>query len=168
VQSAGDRGWGVNVNDLQLVKADSVILRAHCLEITPEMYMPVLDPYYASIASRMVEIMRQHNALSLAAPQIGVPIRMIVIELHMHALVMVNPKIEAVYMGKMSGMEWCPNLPGASVLVPRNCCMDLLYVSRHGGTEVCTAKWLNACVVQKAIDHLNGVLITDYAKGDSE
>jgi len=152
----------VNVNDLQLVKADSLILRATCLAITPEMCMPVLHPYYASIADRMVEIVRESNALGLAAPQIGIPIRMIVVHLKSVALVMVNPEIDAIFGEMEKGNESCLSLPGVLVPVTRNEGINVRFITRDGFEKATTVTRLAARVVMHEIDHLDGVLITDH------
>lgn len=104
------------------------------------------------------------QAIGLAAPQIGILRRIFVLEVKSIFLTFVNPEITPLTQEKSVLAEGCLSLPGVSVKVPRFTEIELAAdnfvkpIKLHG---------LEARAAQHEMDHLNGILITDYDGGTS-
>ena len=112
----------------------------------------------------MLDSMRAANGLGLAAPQIGVNKRVIVIDPGKGLLKMINPRILERNGKPVEDEEGCLSLPGVYVNVARP--VESIVVSAidvNGEKRVWKGSGLFARVVQHEIDHLDGRLIIDYA-----
>ncbi|MBN2512690.1 MAG: peptide deformylase [Sedimentisphaerales bacterium] len=113
------------------------------------------------LAEKMIDFMRKHKGIGLAAPQIGLLRRMIVIEIYHQSYCMANPEI-------MVASDWdlmeegCLSLPGRNVVVRRNKFIKVQGLNMAGEAMTVLAAGLLARVFQHEIDHLNGVMICDY------
>ena len=129
----------------------------------------VCEPASADLADRVVEdlidTMRAHpRCVGLAAPQIGEPVRVAVVDVRGHKLtdssngllVLVDPMIEAA-AGKHVAREGCLSLPAITADVRR---ATRIVVSSPRGRRVWSAGF-EARAVQHELDHLDGVLILD-------
>lgn len=132
-----------------------------------------LDERLVMLIKDLTDTMRHHRALGLAAPQIGVPLRVCVIEQSRCGrkarapekweapLVLINPELSG-FAGKTHGVEGCLSLPGRQIQVrrARRC---LIHASDSAGNRGAFG-WvheLEARVVQHEVDHLDGILIID-------
>jgi peptide deformylase len=113
------------------------------------------------LASLMLNFMRKHNGIGLAAPQIGLSHRIIVIELNGQGYCMVNPAINLA-SGWDIMEEGCLSLPGKIVNVKRRKHAQIHGQDTNGKPVSLLAIGLLARVFQHEIDHLNGVMICDY------
>lgn len=146
------------VQNLNLVKYPNPILRAKCLEINE------FNDYIRSVADRMIQIMKEENGMGLAAPQIGLPIRLFVINEPNSLkppLVFANPKI-TYRNGTQSIEEKCLSIPNFSKTIPRSKQIVVDAQDENGRLLGAKLNDLWAICVQHEIDHLNGILITDY------
>jgi peptide deformylase len=127
----------------------------------------VFDDDLRRLAADMVETMRANNGIGLAAVQVGVPMRVIVVGyLDGSTEVMVNPKvINPVSREWEKDIEGCLSLPGQAVLVRRRTSMTVMYQTVKGYRARMYPIGRNARIIQHELDHLKGVLITDYAQG---
>ena len=107
-----------------------------------------------SLPQEMMKLMREHKGVGLAAPQVGFFIRLFVTEWNE---MFVNPVITAHSNDSEIKMEGCLSLPGVEVPVPR-----WTRITLNGNRDF---KGIQARVIQHEIDHLNGILITDYRNG---
>ena len=113
---------------------------------------------------RMFTIMREHEGIGLAAPQVGIERQIIVIDTGEELLDLINPQILG---GKRESSltEGCLSLPEIFVSVKRSTRITVEGLDRYGKKVRVEAKGLLARVIQHEVDHLNGILIVDYADG---
>ncbi len=128
----------------------------------------------------MVETMREAPGVGLAAPQIGLSERLIVIEYYekeedevkaeetgeeisKKVWAVLNPEIVKASEEKVMGVEGCLSIPNLVGEVERHLEIQVKGVNRHGKPMKIKAKGWLARIFQHEIDHLNGVLFTDRA-----
>lgn len=113
----------------------------------------------------MADTMYDAPGVGLAAPQIGISKRVIVIDVgDEHGLIgMVNPEI-VKKEGEQFGPEGCLSIPGLTGDVRRAQTVTVKGLDRSGNEIVITGSDLLARAFQHEIDHLNGVLFTDLAE----
>src|SRR5438874_94955 len=125
----------------------------------------VADPALKQLAARMLQLMREHKGVGLAAAQVGVNIRMFV----MNASQGSEPKEDRVYINPMlteaegseEGEEGCLSLPGINANIVRDKTMRLRATDLEGKPIDEKASGYLARVWQHEFDHLNGTLIID-------
>ena len=121
------------------------------------------------IAQDMFQTMHANAGLGLAAPQIGVLVRLVVLELPPddedelsgRKFVLINPEIELKARRKEM-VEGCLSLPGFRAMVERAENVALAFTQLDGTHVSLDAKGLFAQAVQHEVDHLNGVLFVDH------
>lgn len=110
----------------------------------------------------MVETMHKYNGVGIAAPQVGILKRVIVIDLYdgEEPLQLVNPKIIKA-KGKQEVEEGCLSFPNeyAKMVRPKEVTVEAL--DRDGKKVIITGKDLLAQALAHEIDHLNGILFVD-------
>ena len=109
------------------------------------------------------DTMRKQKALGLAAPQIGVGLRVIAIK--DPAFEMANPVLKEVSIEMIAGMEGCLSLPGR-VRVERYASVVVEGLDRRGKVLRLTLDGAASVAVQHEIEHLDGILITNYEKAE--
>ena len=121
-----------------------------------------VTPEVRRLASDMIETMYDEVGIGLAAPQVGVSTRLMVVgdEEGRGAQVLVNPTISA-QGGKVTAEEGCLSLPGVFAQVTRSEWVTLEAQDLEGRPVAVTARGLRARVFQHEIDHLDGVLFID-------
>src|SRR3954465_15041052 len=109
----------------------------------------------------MIRIMKKANGVGLAAPQIGVLQRIIVIAPDgMKPTALINPKIVKAE-GEYIGQEGCLSIPGLYGDVMRPEYVEVEAFDRRGRELVYELEGMPAKVVQHEIDHLDGILFID-------
>jgi len=113
----------------------------------------------------MIETMHRAPGIGLAAPQVGVPLRLFVIDLSIGAraddlIVLVNPTFTE-REGLQLEDEGCLSLPGLSASVPRPLRAVVRGTDRNGRPAVVEGKGLLARALQHEMDHLDGRLYVD-------
>lgn len=112
----------------------------------------------------MAETMRAAGGVGLAAPQVGVLRRIVVIEVEEGELIeLINPKIIA-YSGEQEDTEGCLSVPGKYGTVKRPMHVTVRAQNRYGETFDITGSELLARAFCHEIDHLDGKLYIDIAK----
>ncbi|MCS6802395.1 MAG: peptide deformylase [Chloroflexota bacterium] len=141
---------------LEIRRFGDPILRQVCKKIT------VIDEPIQRLIDDMIETMRVNRGVGLAAPQVGVPIRLTVIELRdgREPYVLINPEI-VKRRGKRIVTEGCLSLPGWFGDVVRSESIVFRARDRHGREYKMSATDLLAQAVEHEVDHLNGILFTD-------
>ncbi len=117
----------------------------------------------------MIETMRVAPGVGLAAPQIGVPLRVIVVEvpeiedepLSGKLFAVVNPEIVAMSDEQEEGVEGCLSVPGFEGDVWRAVSVAVKGLDEHGKKVKIKARDFPARIFQHEIDHLNGTLYID-------
>ena len=118
------------------------------------------------IMDDMVETMYSANGIGLAAIQIGIPKRIIVIDLKIenkkNPLFFVNPVIKNKDNLKSTYEEGCLSVPNqfAQIDRPKKC--DVEYIDYNGEKKILKAEGLLATCIQHEMDHLEGILFIDY------
>jgi len=133
------------------------------------------DKDLKTLLEDMVETMRQAPGVGLAAPQIGLSERIIVIEYYEHVedeeiedapkkvWAMINPEIVKTSEETSLGVEGCLSIPGLVGEVERFAEVQVKGLNRHGKPmKVKASGWLSR-IFQHEIDHLDGVLFTERA-----
>ncbi len=122
-----------------------------------------IDDEIRSLMKGMAEVMYQDDGIGLAAPQVGVSQRVIVVDAGEGLVSLSNPEI--IYEGeeKEQMEEGCLSLPGIRVDVLRVKKITVRGINENGETVKIDAEGLLARVFQHEIDHLNGILIIDHA-----
>ncbi len=123
-----------------------------------------VSPRMLALLDDMVETMRAADGVGLAAPQIGVLRRLVVIETPDSGLIqMINPEIVAVD-GEQTGVEGCLSVPGKSGTVTRPMNVTVRYTDREGKTVERSGSGLLARAFCHELDHLDGKLYVDIAE----
>jgi len=148
---------------------DSGVLRA------PARPVRKLDRDLRRLIDDMVDTMREAPGVGLAAPQVGVDLRVIVVEtpvespdaaepeLRLHAVV--NPEIEWQAPETAEDQEACLSVPGLYGDVVRHLAVRVTGLDRSGRPVTIEAQGFEARVFQHEIDHLDGVLFPDRVTG---
>jgi peptide deformylase len=118
--------------------------------------------FLIDLSSDMIDIMRMNDGAGLAAPQIGASIRLIVFEGQKNPWVMFNPRI-VKKSGSARAVEMCLSIPNKRIGVVRAKQITVKYQDHDGKEYTQKFRGDEARVIQHEIDHLNGILITDYA-----
>lgn len=110
----------------------------------------------------MVETMIHANGVGLAAPQVGILRRVIVVDIGDGPLKVINPVI-VEEDGKLTDIEGCLSVPGLSGTVERPETIKVKFIDENGVGKLIQAQGLMARVFCHEIDHLDGILYTDKA-----
>ena len=112
----------------------------------------------------MVETMRKADGVGLAAPQVGVLRRVVVIEVEEgNVLELINPEIIS-RDGTQTGPEGCLSVPGRQGIVERPEHVVLRALDRNGNVREYEGEGLLARAMCHETDHLDGILYTDKAE----
>ncbi|MBS1399959.1 MAG: peptide deformylase [Clostridia bacterium] len=111
----------------------------------------------------MKETLRKEEGAGLAAPQVGVLRRAVVVDVEEGFFEFVNPKIISE-KGEQCGWEGCLSVRGKRGVVSRPMKVKLSYQDRHGEHRILQAKGFFARAVCHELDHLDGVLYIDRAQ----
>ena len=131
----------------------------------------VFDDDLAKLIDDMVDTMREAPGVGLAAPQIGISKRIIVVEfgdeeddsVPKQLYIMINPEIIKESKDKVPGIEGCLSVPGVVGKVNRSRAVTVRGQNIHGKPVKIRAQGWLARIFQHEIDHINGVLYTDRA-----
>ncbi|USO01823.1 MAG: peptide deformylase [Alphaproteobacteria bacterium] len=118
----------------------------------------------------MLETMYADNGVGLAATQVNIHKRMIVIDLREDlpqaassgVYKMINPEIIWSSPETTTNNEGCLSVPEYRVKVTRSACIRLHYLDENGDPQNIKAEGMLAVCIQHEIDHLNGKLCIDY------
>lgn len=124
------------------------------------------DAQLAVLAKDLLDTIRHHGAIGIAAPQVFVPVRMIVIQLPDRSFeTCVNPVILGESGGRIDSIEGCLSVPGRIYRIWRSAEVSLQYQDTSGSTWTRRFSGLCARIVQHEVDHLDGVLINELSSG---
>jgi peptide deformylase len=99
----------------------------------------------------------------LAAPQIGILRRVIVMDCGEGLIELINPEIISMN-GEQLGLEGCLSLPGYAGIVGRSQFVKIKNLTRSGSESLIEGDGILARCIQHEIDHLNGILYIDHVK----
>ncbi|MBB4063825.1 peptide deformylase [Gellertiella hungarica] len=126
-----------------------------------------IDAESLRLADDMLETMYDAPGIGLAAIQIGVPRRLVVIDVSKDGeekkpLVFFNPEIVASAEERSAYEEGCLSIPDYYAEVERPAAVTVKFVDRDGKQQEMQADGLLATCLQHEIDHLNGTLFIDH------
>ena len=141
---------------LKIVKKDTdeAFLRRKSREVEE------ITPRIKTLLDDMVETMRHANGCGLAAVQVGVLRRVVVIETDEGLFELINPKIIAM-AGTQESEEGCLSLPGEWGIIKRPMYVTARALNRDGKEIEIRAEGLLAKAICHELDHLDGILYTD-------
>lgn len=157
-----------------IVQAGHPVLRAQALPFTGQLTAPELT----ALITIMTETMRAAPGVGLAAPQIGIPLQLAVLEdqyevsaenaaarqrepLELFAIL--NPRYTPVGHELASHYEGCLSMSGWQAAVDRPATVDLAYDDENGTARTARFTGWQARIVQHETDHLSGTLYIDKA-----
>ncbi|QSZ26674.1 peptide deformylase [Aceticella autotrophica] len=121
-----------------------------------------IDSHIITIIDDMAETMYNADGVGLAANQIGILRRIVVIDVGEGLLELINP--ELIYEeGEQIGIEGCLSVPNTTGEVKRPKKVKVKYLDREGNIKEIEGEDLLARAFTHEIDHLNGVLFVDKA-----
>jgi len=130
--------------------------------------VPAIDKSILRLINDMIKTMRESNGVGLAAPQVGVPLRVIVLQmLGEEPIALVNPKIVR-RSGEREVTEGCLSLPGYVGEIKRSASVTVKGWDRQGKTIRIKATGLKAQALEHELDHLNGVLYIDHLESQDK
>ncbi len=136
------------------------------------------DRNLKQLVADMFETMRSANGVGLAAPQVGLPIQLCIVEIPAEIVeqedgtevevapaesyVFINPRIVKTSGDEVMRDEGCLSLPGWYGMVPRHCWVTVEYQDFNGKQRrLRKADGLLGWAIQHEVDHLHGVLFTE-------
>lgn len=147
-----------SLDRLDLVSHRDPVLREKIPEFDPR------DPGFfpEDIAKRMEEALVRYGGIGLAANQVGLRVRCFSLKMD-PTITLFNPKIIDISEEKVLMDEGCLTYPGIILKISRPRLIKVRYMVHTG--EFLTSKFdgVTARAIQHEIDHLDGILFTDYA-----
>ncbi len=115
----------------------------------------------------MLETMYAANGIGLAAIQIGIPKRIIVIDLSRNEeekkpMFFINPVIKNKNSAKSAYEEGCLSVPDQFAEIERPSKCEVEYLDYYGDKKILNAEGLLSTCIQHEMDHLEGILFIDY------
>ena len=140
---------------------------------TPAIRIVKVDDSIRQLAKNMLITMYSAKGIGLAAPQVGVQKRILVIDLNFEdpdtpPNVFINPEIISSSASLDTYEEGCLSIPGVYLNVLRPSSIKLSYRDEMGRPKKMNAEGLMARCIQHEIDHLNGVLFVDKVTDQDE
>jgi peptide deformylase len=148
---------------LPIVTVPDPVLRRKAHKITE------FDKSFQKIVDDMIDTLRDAPGVGLAAPQVGLAERLIVVEygddddetVPKRLYIVANPEIVSASEEMVDGLEGCLSVPGLVGTVSRHQTVVVKGLNRFGKpTRIKVSDWM-ARIFQHEIDHLDGILFTD-------
>ena len=139
-----------------VVQVGDDILRKKCFEVT------AFDEKLALLLDDMKDTLKDAEGAGLAAPQVGVPVRAVQVDVEEGFFEFINPVIVS-QKGEQSGPEGCLSVRGKAGTVVRPDRVKIVFQDRNGDKYSLVARGFFARAVCHELDHLDGVLYTDKA-----
>ncbi len=160
-----------------IVQTGDAVLRTRAREVTPA---EIATPEFQALVQRMIATMRAAPGVGLAAPQIGVPLRVIVLEdrddliaraadvertererVAFGPRVFVNPVLTPIGDARATFFEGCLSVDGFAGLVERHLEVEVRGLDEHGAQQVWRTRGWPARILQHEVDHIDGTLYID-------
>ena len=130
--------------------------------------VPTVDGSIQRLIDDMIETMRQTNGVGLAAPQVGVSLRMVVLQMPgEEPVAIVNPQM-VKRSGEREVTEGCLSVPGYYGEIKRSVSVTVKGWDRQGKAIRIKATGLMAQALEHELDHLNGVLYIDHIESQDK
>jgi len=139
------------------------ILRRRAMDVR------TFDQSLAEVAAQLLEAMEREDGVGLAAPQVGLDLRLLVAlamrepgDEEAQPVIMVNPEILERSHDTWVYEEGCLSIPGIRGDVTRPLTIKVRYQDVHGKEHTVETEGMFARILQHEIDHLDGKLFIDY------
>jgi peptide deformylase len=147
-------------------KLDILIAPDPRLKLTAQP-VPVVDDTIRRLMDDMLETMYAAPGIGLAAPQVGKPVRVVVVDIAdegepPHPYRMVNPEIVDASADLRVTNEGCLSVPDFYADVERADAITVKYQDEHGDKKTLKADGMLATCIAHEIEHLDGVLFVDH------
>ncbi len=130
--------------------------------------VPTIDGSIQQLINDMVETIQKENGVGLAAPQVGISLRVVVLQMpEEEPVAIINPKIVR-RSGEREVMEGCLSIPGYQGEIRRSISVTVKGLDRQGKAIRIKATGLMAQALEHEIDHLNGVLYIDHIESEDK
>lgn len=139
---------------MELILYPNRILKGKCEDVKK------FDAELDGIVLDMLEVMRKNNGAGLAAPQVGIKKKIVVVDADGRPFVLINPKI-IKSEGKETMEEGCLSFPNIFLKIKRAKKIRVSAQNTKGEKREFDAKEIFAQVLQHEIDHLDGILFID-------
>ena len=127
-----------------------------------------IDSSIQQLIDDMVETMQQANGVGLAAPQVGVSLRVVVVQMPgEEPIAIINPKI-VKRAGEREVTEGCLSVPGYAGEIKRSVSVTVKGQDRQGKVIRLKATELMAEALEHELDHLNGILYVDHIESQDK
>lgn len=140
---------------IEIIKAPNPILNQVCIGAD------LTDVTVHNLVFNMIDKLNEVGGKGLAAPQVGVPIRLFIMKYGMTYITCVNPKITRRGRDKSTSTEECLSIPGKHIQVERSKICNLEFTNLGGTLVKLKLRGFDARCAQHEMDHLDGILITE-------
>lgn len=143
---------------LKIVTKEDPILRKNSRRVD------AITPRILTLLDDMIQTLHKANGAGLAAVQVGVLRRIVLVETDETGLVeMINPEIIS-RSGEQKELEGCLSVPDVWGITTRPMTVTVRFQNRKGETVELTGTGLAARAFCHELDHLDGILFTDHAR----
>ena len=140
----------------EIVQIGNPVLREKCAPVTK------FDEELATLLDDMKETLKLAEGAGLAAPQVGVPVRAVLVDVEEGFFEFITPVIVS-QNGEQKGAAGCLSVRGKVGIVVRPDKVKLVYSDRQGKRCSLVARGFFARAVCHELDHLDGIIYTDKA-----
>ena len=141
----------------EIVQIGDEVLRRKCEPVTR------FDGELCKLLDDIKETLRDARGAGLAAPQIGVPVRVAAVDVDEGYFEFVNP-VFVWQKGEQVGAEGCLSVRGKSGIVARPDKVKIIFYDRKGDRYSLVARGFFARAICHEFDHLDGIIYTDKAR----
>jgi peptide deformylase len=149
---------------MPIIKMDNPVLHQKAKKVRKT------DDSIQKLIDNMIETMHDIEGLGLAAPQVGVPLQVVVIQLpdKEEAITLINPEVVKISEETEMMTEGCLSLPGYNGEVKRSTSITVKARDRQGKPIRIKGEGLIAQALQHETDHINGIVFVDHLESMDE
>jgi peptide deformylase len=146
---------------LKLVYAPDPILKKECSPV------PQVDDHHRELISKMYDVMYEANGVGLAAPQVGIDMRIFILDPgakkeEKKPLAMINPVLLSIDENMTPYEEGCLSFPEHFAEIDRPDKLKIEYLDENNKKKVISTDGFISRIIQHELDHLNGILFVDH------
>ena len=146
---------------LKLIYAPDPILKKESLSISQ------VDDHHREFIKQMYEVMYSANGVGLAASQVGLNIRVFILDASSRddekkPVTIINPKIISLDQNTVPYEEGCLSFPKHFAEIDRPEKIKIEYLNENNLKKTSTFKGFESRIIQHELDHLNGILFVDH------
>jgi len=143
---------------MPIIKMDNPVLHQKAKKVKK------IDDSIQKLIDNMIETMHDIEGIGLAAPQVGVPLQVVVIQLpdEEDVITLINPEVVKISEETEMMMEGCLSLPGYNADVKRSTSITVKARDRQCKPIRIKGEGLLAQVLQHETDHINGIVFVDH------